>query len=548
MTQRAAQTNLGERATKPRWSPHSRRRSDTPTDEALDSALETRTDPPRLGGLGICRSPSKEPPPRTETIPRPSRAIRVEATDVRVQDQSYLFPVSSTELQFKAPKWRVHRWMLAGLVAGLSPAGCLKLNLDYSYPFGAQDPRDESHPSTTGATQDLSTNTSPGGSNSIETGAGSMPEPTDTPTQSGSPTTEPGTDTNTNTSSSSTTSTTDPGLNEPGPGSRWIPMTVENPSSARSAPNGASVKLSVDHAALVVAGASLDGEDLRIYSVRGANRTQLHRVLDPESTWGRSDTAIWFKLDESLSPSQAEANVYHLVLDPNMSSPAQDPNQVFLFFDDFNTPNPSLDGWSVHNTGLGGDFDAQVTGGQLVLSARSTGNNVALTEVRTAQTVSATGLVVESSVGWDSVAGRDGCTEETLIGLWSPGDYHKRALWNRRDDEWYFVNRTSSGTIRYQLLSAQPVDGNLLRHSAYWVQNPFSMYTENNFVASLTPYLTGFTNPGDGPLHLGFTAGADGGICSRTSRVTVDWVLARSAGSVFEVQTTLRLADEFVQP
>lgn len=376
--------------------------------------------------------------------------------------------------------------------------------------------------------------TSPGGSNSVKSEVSAPQESTDSGV--------------TTQSQSSTTTVTDSDASEPGPGARWIPMTVENPSSTRTAPSGTSVKLTLDHAALVSVGFRSDGQDLRICSVRGATQTQLDRVLGPESAWGRSDTAIWFKIDSDFTRNQSEPDVYHLVLDPNMSPPARDPQEAFLFFDDFNAPNPGLNRWSVEHSGVGGDSSAEVTGGQFVLSARSTSNNVVRTEVRTSQSFSVPGIVVEASVGWDGVSGRDGCTEETVIGLWSPGEFHKRALWNRRDDEWYFGNRTSTESVRYQRLSSQPINGNPLRHTAYWVDHPFSMYIGTEFVGKLNPTLTAFESPADGALHLGFSAGAGGAICSRTSRVRVDWVLARLADSAIDVATTLRFSDEFVQP
>lgn len=452
--------------------------------------------------------------------------------------------MSSPELQIIAPARPARRLIFAALVACVGQSGCLKLNLDYGYPVGANDPREDgTQPSSGQATQQELSTQPPSTSNPTQDPNASVQAPTstaDTSESQSSPTT-------TLSSSDSSTSTSTE-TSEPGPGSRWIPITVRNPISNGVSTIGTSVSLSFDHAALVAGGARADAEDLRVYTLRSGTRTQLHRVLDPESSWGRSDTTIWFRTDAGLSESQTETNVYHLVIDANTNNPAQDPQGVFLFFDDFNAPNPSLERWSVEQSGIGAEFATEVTGGQLVLSARPTINNVVRNTVRASSPFSVSGVVVEASVGWDGVPGRDGCTEETVIGMWSPNTFEKRAVWNRRDDQWYFAYEGSSGSDYHRVLPASPIDGSLRRHAAYWVDYPVSMYTDGEFAGSLAPNLSGFRSPDFGPLQLGFAAGVDGAICARASRVRVDWVYARAADSVFEIETTPRFADEFVQP
>lgn len=431
-------------------------------------------------------------------------------------------------------------------VALLGHSGCLKLNDDYSYPKGSQDPRDEfTSPEVDTTTQGTSGTHTPATA-AISTQQSSDPAQVSTSDQSQDNST-PNNTSSSGTTSTTTTTTSDPGPGEPGPGSRWIPFTVHNPSNSQASGVGTSASLTFNHASLISAGAHAKGEDLRIYTVRGGIKTQLHRVLDPASAWGRSDTRIWFKLDGTLNATQTESKIYHLVLDANTSNPAQDPQQVFLFYDDFNAPNPSLDGWAVNRSGTGGMFDTVVSGGQLVMSARASSRNVVRNALRSTKSLSVPGLVLEASVGWDDGT-RFGCTEEIVLGLWSPDTMHKRALWSRRDHEWYLVNRGSNGSEYYQDMSAGPANGNLRRRRTYWSKNAVSMYTDNGFSGSLLPRLTGFTSPADGPLILGFEVGADGAICSDTSRLRVDWVYARLLSSVFDIESKLQLGDAFVAP
>lgn len=446
--------------------------------------------------------------------------------------------MAASEPRVNRRRWPVQALTLAACLLSWASSGCLQLNADYSYPVEGQDPREESSSTS-------SENVNPSTLATAATATQEDSAPAQNPTSTGSGT-SPNSQNNTSSTDSSSTSE-EPSPSEPGPGSRWIPFTVRNPASNGSVQPGNSASLTLDHAALVAGGAQSNGDDLRIYTIRGGIKTQLHRVLDPESAWGRSDTKLWFNLDSALTESQTETGIYHLVLDANTNKPAQDPQQVFLVYDDFNSPNPELDGWTVDQVGSFGSVDSEISGGQLRLSAQASSNETVRTILRSNRTISVSSLAMEASVSWDSGAPY-GCTEETLLGLWSPATFDKRAVWNRRDNDWYLAYERNGGSEFHDAVSASPVDGNMRRHLAYWADGNVSLYTSQGFAGVVRPRLTSFLNPSDGPLLIGFGAGADGAICSNTSRLRVDWVLARMVSGVFEIETALQYAQEFVLP
>jgi hypothetical protein len=112
------------------------------------------------------------------------------------------------------------------------------------------------------------------------------------------------------------------------------------------APLGPNYALSfvIDHEALVAAGkARSDGEDLRVtWESALAEVTELHRVVDPASSWNAQQTRVWF---ETTPLAHAEHGGYWLLYGLDQPPPAlDDPAEVFLLWDDFDSDDTN--GWS----------------------------------------------------------------------------------------------------------------------------------------------------------------------------------------------------------
>lgn len=349
----------------------------------------------------------------------------------------------------------------------------------------------------------------------------------------------------TNTSSNSDTRAE---ISEPGPGSLWIPITVRNPSSNRNAQPGTSASVTIDHAALVTAGTKPSGSDLRIYTIRNGLRKQLDRVLDPESGWNRNDTKIWFKIDDRLSGLQSETDIYHLVIDGNTRNPANDPKKVFLIYDDFN--GPTLQNWTpwAYNSSGGGSASTNIVNHEMVMSA-SSNSGVQQLAVRSTSLVNVpAGVAMEASLTFENHSATDECRVETLLGIWSETSFDQRALWVRSGPRWRLNNRGSDNSIRVQNLNNTPIATPKRRHTMLWSDAQVTMYSAGQFVGTHSPELTGFTHASDGPLRFGFMVQTNATICNQSSRLIIDWVMVRQAHSSSELETTLRLGDEFVQP
>jgi len=106
-------------------------------------------------------------------------------------------------------------------------------------------------------------------------------------------------------------------------------------AAASGAPAGASLVLRFDHQALVAAGkARKDGNDVRVFRKAGGPSAELHRVLDPVSSWERSDTTLWFRAQAAIG-TLADESYYLYFGDPGAGDPPADANQVYAFFDGF---------------------------------------------------------------------------------------------------------------------------------------------------------------------------------------------------------------------
>ncbi|MEM7340201.1 MAG: signal peptidase I [Actinomycetota bacterium] len=120
-------------------------------------------------------------------------------------------------------------------------------------------------------------------------------------------------------------------------------------ATTTAAPDGYSVPVAVDHAALVASGlARADGSDVRVLRWDGSTWIELDRVLDDDSAWNRVDTTIWFRSQAAVAANSDDT--YWLYYgNGTPSSPPEDPENVYLLTETF-------------DAGVLGDFVDQTTG------------------------------------------------------------------------------------------------------------------------------------------------------------------------------------------
>ena len=127
-----------------------------------------------------------------------------------------------------------------------------------------------------------------------------------------------------------------------GEDSRW-------PRTAAEVPAGYSVRFVLDHQSLVAAGkARADGADLRVKRFDGEGWQEMARVVDVGSAWNGPTTELWFRTEAPVSASGADQNYYLFYGNDSAANPPDDPREVFLFWDGFESD--SLNQWLPENS------------------------------------------------------------------------------------------------------------------------------------------------------------------------------------------------------
>jgi MYXO-CTERM domain-containing protein len=144
---------------------------------------------------------------------------------------------------------------------------------------------------------------------------------------------------------------------DPPPGSWWhaswsARREISLESGTAVVPAGYSWRVTVDHLALGGPPASF-----RVVRWTGSAWQELDRVLDPGSAWNRSDTTLWFKLPvANPANTSLHQDTFLYYRNSNALPAPDDPEKVFLFYDDFEAP--TLTRWSpmgMVTTGWGTD-------------------------------------------------------------------------------------------------------------------------------------------------------------------------------------------------
>ncbi|MBI3980820.1 hypothetical protein HY345_02370 [Candidatus Microgenomates bacterium] len=129
---------------------------------------------------------------------------------------------------------------------------------------------------------------------------------------------------------------------------KFLPISIQTNDSL---PNGYSLAFSVDHKSLIDSNLSeLTGDDIRIfYDSSGlfiGDEKEVDAVLDESSKWNKTDTKIWFRLQEELTASFLDSTHYRLYYGGIYeTAPLRDKRNVYYFFDDFS--DGLLNDWEV---------------------------------------------------------------------------------------------------------------------------------------------------------------------------------------------------------
>ncbi len=126
---------------------------------------------------------------------------------------------------------------------------------------------------------------------------------------------------------------------------------IEVATATTAAPDGYTVPLSFDHAAMVAAGGALaSGDDVRVLRWDGSTWTELDRVLNEASAWDAADTTVWFRTATPIAADTTDISYWLYRGNAAAGAPPADPAQVFLAVEGFES---GLGAFSERTTGTG---------------------------------------------------------------------------------------------------------------------------------------------------------------------------------------------------
>lgn len=325
---------------------------------------------------------------------------------------------------------------------------------------------------------------------------------------------------------------------------------MHNTSADHALAANTSLRLQLDHAALVSQGAKVNGSNLHIVASRGGVDTALHRVLDPGSAWNRSDTALWFSLDQALAADQRENTVYHLVVHPEQDALLEDPDQVFLLYDNFDAPSLDLSKWVSGGNTLGeGTSSVSLEGGQLTIRATATGAQSRSQWVRTAAQWQLDSIAVDTSLRTSVHTSGQDCTREFFTGFWSPDNStFIRGVWLQRESGLRFGNHQDTEPFGFvkQRSAGSLESSELAPYSTRWKGQNFELWRNKTLLDTKSATQTAFAQPSHAPTIVGFESvgvGVGGDCTNQESMIAIDWVIVRQAG-MSEPTVTLEVTQQ----
>lgn len=128
----------------------------------------------------------------------------------------------------------------------------------------------------------------------------------------------------------------------------FLPISIQTNDAL---PTGYSVTFSIDHKSLIDGNLSgQTGDDIRIFyepsGLFNGNEREIDTVLDESSEWNKTDTKIWFRLQEELTASFLDSTHYRLYYGGIYETvPLRDKRNVYYFFDDFS--DGLLNDWEI---------------------------------------------------------------------------------------------------------------------------------------------------------------------------------------------------------
>lgn len=419
------------------------------------------------------------------------------------------------------------RWSALGL-GSLLLCGCLKINADYNVQaHNAASPETPSlaqstQPAATAIDQD-STTTQP-----------TAPPPASTNTTTDATSTEvseelPGTET----SSASAATTSDTATEFPVDTNDgvWTPFRVTLAGSASAPlPVGYAMQVFVDHDAIVNNGGDPGGADLALVYVQGGIGRSLHRWRDPQNPWNHQETRLWFNLQQPLNPGDNQTDTYYLVRGSSVFSPKEDPNQIFLAYDDFQGGSFKAQTWQDVDDAVGSSEIVSTTDG-LSIQVSSQGTEQQRRSLVSIWNQFYFGVLAETRYRIPSSVD-ESCNRMVPVAFETSSDNRVRhgiGLNLRRWRRAAYSN--NSGEVEFKNItdSLPNEDGNWHRYAITWHDDKAGIWRDGQLIDWVNALNQGVNRPSQQAIRLRLAAQAEPGGCTGTSmsQIEFDWVWLR---------------------
>lgn len=404
--------------------------------------------------------------------------------------------------------------------SALLVSGCLKINADYDFQSLDTATRADStleqsaQPVTTNQTTDATTTLLPSSTNDASTTAST--EDSDTRTTSVS-----------NSTSSATSSEFPVDTND----GEWTPFTISlGPEATRPTPVGYSMQVWVDHSKIVSKGGDPEGKDLAIVYVQGGVGRSLNRWRDPSRPWNHEQTRLWIRSQQPLNPGESQSNVYYLVRGSSVFKPKDDPNQIFLIYDDFQGGSFRSQDWQ--DLDAAGSSNIVGTSDGISLEVSAPGSQDQRRSLLSVWSQPQTGLLAETryrvpaSVNQPCnhmipLAFETSSNSRVRQGLGLDFRQWKRALYSTSQDKLVFNNISNAPSNE---------DGNWHRYALTWLDDKAGIWRDGariDWVENLNQWVN---RPSEEAIQLRLAAHAQSGGCAgeKRSQIEFDWVWLRS--------------------
>jgi hypothetical protein len=142
----------------------------------------------------------------------------------------------------------------------------------------------------------------------------------------------------------------------------FVERAIEVTAGSSAVPAGYALAVSLNHAALVREGLSLDdGSDVQTWAVGPGTPAPLHRVADPDADWKGTFTTVWLATDHEIAAGQRDTS-HRLYYGTTPAPVRSDEARVFHFADFFDRPDAEE---------VGGDWQLTEDGQDLVVRRRA---------------------------------------------------------------------------------------------------------------------------------------------------------------------------------